>query len=512
MRPTFMGFEAAKSSIFSNQKSLDIVGNNLANTNTPGYTRQRVARATVVTSTTSRLAGNRVGLAGQGVETQGVSQTRDAFLDQRFREEYSKASYHGQTSGILNTVQSALGDGADITDESGLYGALTQIYENLNSYIQEPTMETQANLVMSSFKNIAQVLQQMDDSLTNAANQFTEDLHIDVARVNDIASQVAHLNKMISEDSTIMSNGDSSYFGPNELLDQRNLLLDELAGYGDLTIKEMPNGSINVDMGGHSLVDHDESDALDVRQNDDNTVTMKWRSDGESIEMSNGTLLASVHYLNGKGHNVETSNDEPHQGIPYYRDQLDTFASALAQVANNTIPVLGDDGEPAKDADGKIIYKTLLGGKEQNGETNPANVTADNISISTEWSTEGAGYFIYNKEENIEDYAQQLAAQLTDTSFTFKSHGESFEGTFAEFEVSMLGKLGTDIHFHQGRQESYAQVADTFLDQRDSISGVNSDEETADMLMYQKSYEAAARVMTVLDELLDVVINRMGSI
>ncbi len=162
MRPTFMGFETAKSAIFTNQKSLDIVGNNLSNVDTNGYTRQRVDRAAVAQSSFStRIASNRTGLAGQGVEALGVSQTRDAFLDKCFRDEYAMASYHGQAADILSSIQNVLVDGKDITSASGIQGAIEQIYKSLNEYIKEPTLDSGANIVMSAFKNMCQVINQL---------------------------------------------------------------------------------------------------------------------------------------------------------------------------------------------------------------------------------------------------------------------------------------------------------------------------------------------------------------
>ena len=131
-----MGVETAKSSIFTNQKSLDIVGNNLAIVDTEGYTRQRVDRAVIAVNTaTQRVAYDGIGLAGQGVQATSISQMRDAFLDKRFREENAQASFHDQSATILSDIQSALGDGADITDESGLLGAIQQIYQNLQNFI-----------------------------------------------------------------------------------------------------------------------------------------------------------------------------------------------------------------------------------------------------------------------------------------------------------------------------------------------------------------------------------------
>ena len=117
---------------------------------------------------------------------------------------------------------------------------------------------------------------------------------------------------------------------------------------------------------------------------------------------------------------------------------------------------------------------------------------------------------IANKNEADPKYAQSIATNLTQNDFTFKSFGESFTGTFEEFSTDMVSTLGGDISYQQNRAEATSTVTNDFLGRRDQVSGVSRDEETANLLQYQKSYEAAARVMNVMDELLDVIINQMG--
>lgn len=520
MRPTFMGFEAAKSAVFANQKAIDIAGNNWANVNTNGYTRQRVDRSAVSPSSYStRVASSRTALLGQGVEATGVSQMRDSFLDKRFRDEYSKASYHGQASSILSDIQTALIDSNDITDESGLYGAMQKIYAAINNYSPEANTETQANLVMSAFKNISQVLQQMDANLTNVANQHIIDTQVTVDRTNEILQQVAHLNKMISQDATVQGNPNNEHYRPNELLDQRNLLLDELGSYGDIAVEELPNGMVNVKMGGHAVVTGGDYDTMVLSRNSegtrDQTLALRWRADGSNVKLEGGTLKASLEYINGRGPNVQSNTETPSQGILYYRDRLDTFAFSLAQMVNNSIPEMDPvTKEPKIDPDtGNIVYKKLLAAKTDSGSTsNSAPVNASNIFISDDWSKNGADFFIYNKETGEAKYAQRIAILLTESSYTFETNNQKFTGSFKDYVVDMSGKLGSDVAFNDGRQESYGMIADDFQTKRDAVSGVNGDEETADMLKYQKSYEAAARLMTTLDDLLDIVINRMGRV
>lgn len=505
MRSTFMGIETARSAIAVNQKAQDIVANNIANSETNGYTRQRVDRASVaVSSFSNRVASSSIGNTGTGVTALGVSQIRDSFLDKCFRDEYSTSCEFSQTAETLNDILSVFPDGADITDDSGLIGGLEGLYKNLNTFIKSPTSQSEANLVKTSFTNLTQILKQLDSGLTQVGERQTENLKTTVDRTNDLFEQIANLNVSISGDATVMANNGNEYFMPNELLDQRNLLLDELSGYGNISFKQNSDGTVNVEMGGKTVVNKGEYDSLTTTVDADNYVKVAWRTSGESVSLKGGSIKAYINVINGRGSNVQSNDETPVQGIPYYRDRINTFASALANVANSTIP-------QTVDASGNVTaYKTLLAAYKADGTA--TSVTAGNISISNEWANSGAGYIVYKTGENVEDYAQQLSNRLFKDNNTFSSYGESYKGTFSNYTIDMLGKIGTDVSFNEGRRDATATIADDYLSSRDSTSGVQQDEETADMLIYQKGFQASARILTVMDEMLNTLINGMGRV
>ena len=515
LRATFMGFEASKTAIFANQKSIDIVGNNIANSETTGYTKQRVERASIyVTNYQSRAASSTVGLAGMGVDALGVSQTRDAFLDKCFRDEYSEASYYGQQSSMINDVLNVFPEAVKVTDTSGILGALETIYTNLNTYIQSPTLDSEANLVKSAFTNMTQVLQQADARLTTVANRQKADLKTTVDRTNEVIDRIAYINKVIASDATIVSNGNSSYFLPNELTDERNLLLDELASYADISVIDGGDGTVNVKMGDVLAVDKFDTEHLLVTEKDAEHTSVTWLSSGDNVHFDTGSIKAYVNVLNGRGANITSNDETTTQGVLYYRDRINTFAQKFAEVANSTIPATNDDGSIKTDADGNTVYKTLIAAKDSDGTNtdSTAGITAANIAISKAWSDGGSGYFIFSRGENVEDYAQKLSTRLSNEDSSFVSSGESFSGTFNEYMIEMVGRLGTDVSFNAGRQKAAAQVADDFLESRDSVAGVQQDEETTNLMIYQKAFSAASRVMTTMDDLLDIVINRMGRV
>lgn len=513
MRPTFFGFEAAKTAVYANQKSLDIVGNNLANTNTDGYTRQRVERASVYYSpASSRIASSAVNSAGAGVKTLGVSQIRDAFVDKCYRNEVSLTNYYSKSADILNDIVDIFPEAADITDDPGLAGALEDLYTSLSNYIKNPTLESEANIVKTSFANIVQVLNRADTSLSVVAERQTTDLDTTVDRANELLEQISNLNEAIAKDVSTFSNTDSSYFGPNELIDKRNMLLDELSKYCDINVKNNDDLTVDIEIGGHTALDKNGYDALNMTTNSKGYVSVSWLSEGTEAALSTGSINAYVEIINGRGPNVQSNDETTSHGIPYFRDRINTFASQLTEIANSTIPDTDSSGNILHDVNGDIIYKTLLAAKQADGTTTTANdITAANISISDEWNTKGAGYFIFSKDENVEDYAQQMATKLFESDTNFSSYGEKFEGNFSEYVIDLVGKAGTDTGFNEGRSSAAASVADSYLAKREEISGVQRDEETANMIMYQKSYQAAARVMTVMDSLLDTLINQLGA-
>lgn len=493
--------ETARSAIVVNQIAQDVVANNIANLNTEGYTRQRVERAATAVSTYSnRVRASFSSGNGTGVTALGVSQVRDSFLDKCFRDENSVSSCYSQTADILNDILSVFPDGADITNDSGLIGGLESLYTNLNTFIQSPTSQSEANLVKSSFTNLAQILNQLDSGLTTVFKRQSEDLQTTVDRTNDLMEQIASLNKNIAADATIMANTGSKYSQPNELLDERNTLLDELSNYGDINVTENSDGTVSVEMGGKLVVDKGEYDSLSMTVDKNNYVNVSWRTSGDSVSLSSGSIRAYVDVINGRGSNVQNNKETSVQGIPYYRDRINQFASALADVANSTIP-------DSVDSSGNVIsYKTLLGGYDSNGNA-VKTITAGNISVSKEWTDEGAAYIIYSDSENVEDYAQLLSNKIFEDSYTFSSYGETYTGTFSNYTIDMLGKIGTDVSFNEGRSEATATIANDYLSSRDSISGVQQDEETANMLIYQRSYQAASRLMTVMNDMLDTLIN-----
>ncbi len=348
IRPTFLGFETAKKGINTAQKGLDITGHNLTNWDSVGYTRQRITQVSVAPdSFRNRYSSSKVGGAGQGVDITGVAQIRDVYLDKRFRDESADVGYYDQSTTILRDIQSALNEYNPTTD-TGLRASIMAMSDALQSFSTHAYSETHANIVLSSFKNLTQTLQQISSKLESARNQQIYDLEVSVQEVNIKLQKIAELNKAILDDaSSIQYN---PYFGPNELYDERNQLLDELSKYADIHYTSNVDGTINVEVNGQMAVTGTKYDKMEMTQSKETGVVgLRWISTNKPVELTAGSLKASTDYINGRGPNLRNPGESTERGFLYYKDQLNDFAQTLANVANSIIP--------ETDANGSIIYE-----------------------------------------------------------------------------------------------------------------------------------------------------------
>ena len=527
MRPTFLGFETAKRGLNVSQKGLDIVGHNMMNTSTEGYTRQRVDTYAIGASNYGTRYGNsRTQLAGQGVDMSGVSQVRDSFLDKRFREEYGDVGYYQTTSNIMADIEAAISEfnlnpDVDNPNGTGLKNALKEISSALGSFSSEGDSKTHARILRTTFQNISQLLQQMDQKLDNVAEQSKFDFEVSVEDANGILQKIASLNASIAKDMVATKASNGEYYGPNELLDERNKLLDQLAAYGDMKVEAQPDGTVKVDMNGHNVVDGEKYDMMNVNRNTNGTVSLTWQSSGKNVDLTTGSFKAYLDQINGRGVNAHLTNEVTTNGIRYYKDKLNAFANTLVQVANNIIPVtrVGANGKP------EIVrgqYRTLL---QANGTTTDAAgntvpttnvpVTAANISVSDEWM-DSADYVVFEDGSMNSEYLNKLKVALSTDTHVFRATGEIgdgiYSGTFSDFVEDYVVGQAADKNFSDNRLSVTTQIAGDILDQRDEVSGVNQDEEIVNMLNYKKAYQAASRLMTTLDEALDILINSTGRV
>lgn len=506
MRPTFMGFETATRGLMTNQKSLDVVGHNLTNIGVTGYTRQRADLVSLsVNGRYARYQNNRTQMAGQGSTVYGVNQLRDKFLDKRFREEYADVGYYNVTSSVLEDLSNAIDEVSPATMTSAMNKFQDAWNELLGKTMNE---ETGAANLLAAATQIVQVFRQISSKIDNVWEQQQYGLSLDLETVNSTLQRIAQLNEEIVRQQHNALEQDNTLYQPLELLDQRNVLLDQLSGFADIQYEAQEDGSVTVWMGAKSddnppVVKGDKFEKLAMSVNDDDpqykTVSVFWNNTGKEVSFLTGSLRGALDMLNGRGLAMNGQRGETYtEGILYYKDKVDAMAKVFVEAFNNVVEI--DDGSSISPR-----YKALFAFENDSYEN------AAGIRINPEWESDSA-YLIKNVKYKIEEGE-------SDNSYAAKGYAKfaealdfgEFNGTFTDYiSFYSVTKLSNNKAFSDTRGEAVTSISETLLDQIQQISGVSMDEEGVDMMQYKKAYDAVSRVFTTLDEMLDKLINGTG--
>ncbi len=506
MRPTFMGFETATRGLMSNQKALDIVGNNVTNIGVTGYTRQRADLVSLsVNGRYSRYQAGRTSQAGQGSNVFAVNQLRNAFLDKRFREEYADVGYYGATSAALEDIADSIDEVTPAPMKPTLDKFQTAWNELMGSTINEATGAANLKAVATQ---LVQVFRQMSQKLDNVWDQQQYGLSLDVENVNSILQRIGQLNDdIVRQHNSILTEGQKKDL-PLELMDQRNVLLDQLSEYANIQYEEQADGSVTVWMGGKNdgnppIVEGIKYEQLAMSVNNDDpqfrTVSVHWESSGKQLNTTSGTLRAVTDMLNGRGLAMDGSQGETMaEGVHYYKDKIDSLARVMVEKFNSVVQVAGDDSLGP-------IYKSLF------AFDNDAYENAAGIRISDEWQADSS-YLITNVKDKLEEgnYDNSYAAKALALFNEVQDFGE-FQGSFNEYVTFYsTTKLANNTEYAKTRQEAVEATSETLLNQIQQVSGVSMEEEGVDMMQWKKAYDAVSRVFTTLDEMLDKLINGTG--
>lgn len=557
VRATFSGFNTALSALQANQKRLDITGQNLSNMNTAGYTRQQLEASSLnYTNPVSHYSNGNETAVGFGVSMDRVSQIRDPYLDIQYRSQSADCSYTNRLQTALNSLSKVL----DETTISGIRQAFDDVLSTLTSMqdpakVSDPIYESELRSKMQSVCNLFnQASRQITQAEQNEFQRLTGEGSSeqgDAQKVNDILRQIGDLNVQIKRNQVA---GHPSL----ELQDKRNLLLDELSGYIPVETRyykddaHSGNNAYDHDANGAVIGKKDWPDDLEVSMNyidakgksqklilvngsdlgadgrtknygqlsvlkgdhqtaasvsDPANISIKfekapsYKGNGQAatndvyaelkgIRFEGGSLQASLDMLQktGTGNviNGSTAVDDV-RGYQYYSGKLDQLASTFAKSMNDI-----NNGKKHTD-------QNLLSNSTNDSTT---GITAGNIGISKGW-TSGTVH-ISTDGTNRTDTILDMIAAMKDTK---KLNGK----TFADYMNNLSTQLASDSSSNQTALKTGTTVLNSIQDSRDSLSGVSLDEEATNMMAYVSAYNAASRLMTALDEVLNTLISNTGA-
>jgi flagellar hook-associated protein 1 FlgK len=452
------GLEVARKALSAYQLALTVYGNNIANVNTPGYSRR--------TLLLSEGEGHKIppGRIGLGVDPVTIRRMRDSFLDDAYRRQSSSLGMYESLERTLAEVEMVFAE----PGESGLSTMLNEFWDSWQELANQPESQTVRTLVRDKAQGLTRVLHQMDRSLVSQVQALDSEVEAYVAEINDMATAIAGYNARIVA-------SEASGHEATDLRDQRDLLVDQLSQVVDVSVYQRDDGSVSVMMGSEALVERADSVRLSVAAVSRDGMSVK--------EVRLGEIHRAITPRGGKLGGALRSRDEI---LPQYREDLNEIARAIVESVNAT-----HRGGYALDAtSGRDFF-------------DPTGITAETIGVSAIILGD-VSLIAASSDGSVGNGDTALAiAGLRHAPITVDG------STLDDYYGSVVGSLGVESETAAINREREELLVLEIENRRESVKGVSIDEEMTNLIAAQHAYEAAAKVINIVDEMMDTILSML---
>jgi flagellar hook-associated protein 1 FlgK len=459
---SFSTLGSALSALRYNRAAMDTASQNIANVGTEGYTRRRLESATAGLQSVPAM-WSRPQDTGNGVRITGTTRMADVFLDARARTEHGRQSYLDIRQTVLDRLETGVGE----PGPNGVAAVLAEFRQAWGDLANNPSNEAARSQVLARGEAVVDAVHLQARNFTAEAGDQRMRLNSMVDEVNTLASDLAATNTAIS--AARVSGDDSS-----NLADQRDMLalrLSELTG-GKAVGNQV--GGLDFSVNGVALVTGNRSGELQVASG----VTPDGDADGSSITFQVVAPDATVTAVPpGSRGEIGAVTDLLDQTIPGYLTALGAVAATLATTVNG----VHQSGYDASGAPGGAFFAF--------DPADPAGTMSVALSANAELAASGLPGGV------IDGSNADALAELTSTETSYQK---------------LVNELGSTIASGRRLQSNQSMVTAQVDGSREQLAGVNLDEEMLSMVQYQRGYEAAARVLSTVDSMLDTLINRTG--
>jgi flagellar hook-associated protein 1 FlgK len=469
MRSTFFGLEIGYRGLVSHQKALDITGHNVSNASTPGYSRQR--GEITATDPFTYPAFNKPWAAGQigtGVEVTAVLRIRDSLIDNQIQSETMMSGYWEARRDTLDEAEMILNEPAD----SNIRTSVDQFWQAFQNFADDPSSIPARSELRQ--KTLAMCTSIRDDyareqSLRHDVNQRIVD---QVNDINRIGTQLAELNDQIGKVTAL---GDRA----NDLMDKRDALVEELSKMVNVNHFTDTENRMTVTIKGVPLVEGIIANQILAvpNWNDPGMVKLEWKIPaGLPVEVTSGHLQGWL----------EMRDEE----IPSLLSKLDDFGATLI----NQVNALHRTGFGLDGIDNRDFFK---------------GTDAHDIDLSDPLQDEAQGLVRMAASDNLLALPGNNKIALAICELKHMKILTSNTATMGDFIGALVNDLGEKSLIADSKSEHQILLINNLDQRRESICGVSMDEEMTNMVKFQQGYNAAAKIISTMDEMLDVVVNRL---
>src|SRR5690625_1294372 len=534
---TFQGLELARKALFAQQGALYTTGHNISNVNTEGYSRQRVNfETTTPFPVPSRVQPQIAGQLGTGVEIGAVQRIRNQFLDFQFRAENSRFGHWQTKQEALSRMEELLNE----PSENGLSKTMDRFWDSLQILADHPDDSGARSVVAERGLALAETFNHLSRSLQSIQADLKEQIHGSVDDINSLLRQINDINEQIQRTEP------HGYLA-NDLYDERDRLIDQLSGHMNIKVHYTKSshsaqdiaegiassGLLNDKGNSFGTSEEDKMYLIDAKNADSLCEAINYIS-VEPPKRESGPITniiigdndeLGLHLMNSTGSLSALTEAHGYQGedgekgiYPDMLKNLDKMAEAFAH-AFNEVHRDGFDLTAEPNGDGVISAngKDFFVNQDADSENENSSITAANITVNTEILEDsdyiaagvpGQGSRNGNNAHNLADVLDNPLRPGENEAGEEIPHldNRSPRGFYTE----LIGELGVRGQEANRMKDNTEILRDQVNHSRMSVSAVSLDEEISNLIKFQHAYNAAARNMTAIDELIDRIINHMG--
>lgn len=448
----FAGIELGTRALRAFQLGMNVTGHNIANVNTAGYTRQRL----VLEPAPEEVLGARLRV-GTGVIAHTIQRLRDMLLEQRFNHNMATQSRLEGLRQHLEQVEALLQE----PSEQGLHHLLTELFNAFEELSTRPDSMAVRQTVLQKATALTNAFRSLSRNLSLLKEQISQTAVARVEEVNRLAQQLASLN------GKIRAAGVDGQ-GSNQLLDERDPLITRLSELVGARAQYAQDGTVMIFVGEHTLVQDTAFTPLPTQLDVGNRGLID--SNGNLIRLSSG-------FVHGLLEGLSLLSD--------YQSQLNLIAQTLVERFN----AIHQTGYDLDGNTGRLFFE---------------GTSAADIRLHSDVSDPRAIAASANGAPGNGEIAQALAKLREEPQAALGNL--SITGSYR----SLVNRIGSDTQTYKNAEKAQKSIMEHLQNLRESVSGVSLDEEAAQLVRYQRSYQAAAKLVSTFDSIIENLLSMVG--
>jgi flagellar hook-associated protein 1 FlgK len=446
-----------KRALFAHSSAMNVAGNNIANVNTRGFTRRQADL------TESANIATTAGFLGTGVEVRSIVRQTNVFISQQLREYGSQHERFASMNAQFTRIETIFNE----PSENGLSAALDQFWDAWQELADNPENQVARTNLQQRTHRLTDTFHRLDNDLRELRASIDQEFASAADHINQMAKEIAELNRRI------VAVGSKEAM-PNDLLDRRDLLIEELAMLAKVTVDTSEDGAMTVFVESYMLVQRESY----------NTLSKATSAPEGDLPVTN-ILVAGDKPLNFTSGKLKGLLELRDRYLPQYMSALDEMAGQLV-ASVNAAHTTGYD----------------LSGDQAGNFFDPEKTTASSIALTDEIA-QNTSKIAASADGTVGDNrTAQSIAGLRNALLL-----ENASTTLNGFYNNLVGSLGLAASDANSSRENYEIIVEQLTFQRDAVQGVSLDEEMANLLRSQEAFNAAAKLITKADEMIQAVLN-----